>query len=104
MPLSRFAVFGCVAWAGGWPLVGVLGCGPPSPLFLVSLHMLTHVMLQIGLVSLCTCLLSLMFIQFAVHLLASFYLPFACLHSPEGFFIHGDFLEEWSIVTEKSIL
>ena len=32
----------CVAWAGGWPLVGVLGCGPPprfSPPPLTCSHM-----------------------------------------------------------------
>ena len=51
----------CVVWAGGWPLVGVLGCGPSSPLFLASPYMLTQVMLQIGPVSLCTRLLSFIF-------------------------------------------
>ena len=70
----------CVVRAGGWPLVGVLGCGPSSPLFLASPYVLTHVMLQFGPVSLCTCLLSLVF-QLAMHLHAGFYLHFACLHS-----------------------
>ena len=74
----------CVVWAGGWPLVGVLGCGPSSPLFLASPYVLTHVMLQFGPVSLCTCLQSFVF-QLAVHLHAGFYLRFACLHSSEGF-------------------
>ena len=72
-------------WLGGWPLVGLLGCGPSSPLFLASPYVLTHVMLQFGPVSLCICLLSLVF-QLAVHLHAGFYLRFAYLHSSEGFF------------------
>ena len=66
--------------------MGVLGCGPSSPLFLASPYMLTHVMQQFGPVSLCTCLLSLVF-QLAVHLHAGFYPWFACLHSSEGFFM-----------------
>ena len=58
--------------------------GPSSPLFLASPYVLTHVMLQFGPVSLCTCLLSLVF-QLAMHLHAGFYLRFACLHSSEDF-------------------
>ena len=64
--------------------MGVLGCGPSSPLFLASPYVLTHVMLQIGPVSLCTCLLPLVF-QLAMHLHAGFYLRIACLHSSEGY-------------------